>query len=220
MLIGLLFIWGTLPILFDITEENAQRKTFIYGLWCGILSLIWAPFILFLSFLYIILIWEKLYRVRLYIMPIIGASIPYIYVLSGCYLLERGDVLYELENVLQSQICISLFSLNFWKDMTLISSMLFIVTIVLGGISFFRVLHRARTVIIYKRKKYHAFLFLLFLQSVFVVFFHVPYSLFVQELFILFSILFFIFLSHLKRKRIYIILFMILFVFAFINNFI
>lgn len=220
MLTGALFIWVLFPILFDITEENAQRKACMYGLCCGLLSLIAAPFILFLFFLYAILIWEKLYRVRLFIMPIIGATIPYIYLLSGFYLSNQGDILCEFGNVLQSQIRIGLFGLTVWENMTVMSSILLVIAIALGVVSFFKILYKSGTVIIYKRKKYHAFLFLLFLQFLFTIFFYIPYHLFVQVLLILFSILLFLFLSYLKRKRIYIILFILLFLFAFINNFV
>ncbi|MDR1878284.1 MAG: hypothetical protein LBQ64_01820, partial [Bacteroidales bacterium] len=48
MLTILVTINGLFPQLFDMDEKNIYVKTFIYGLWCGLLSLLYTPFLLLL----------------------------------------------------------------------------------------------------------------------------------------------------------------------------
>jgi hypothetical protein len=217
VIIGFFFIFFMLPALFDLNEENATSRIFSYGLLCGFLSLIYAPFLLLLVFIYITILKERLYNVRLFLFPVVGVLLVYIYLFSGCYLLDSMDMIHEYKMVVQSQICIDHVRLNIFEGRATSFFILFLSMALLGLLAFFNVLRKSIFEVIYKRKKYYLLLLFLLLQSVFTLFFHLPYFLFAQIFLILLAILVCISMLYVKRGLVYWIFFAIVFLIGLIG---
>lgn len=218
MTVGVSFIIGMFLSLFDLNETNAKSKTFMYGILCGLLSLIYLPCVLFLSFLYVVIIREKLYRFRLFVLPVAGLILVYLYLVSGFYLFDRMDMMCDFQTITQSKIDISFENMfNFLTSIDVF--FLLIITILLGLLAFFGILLRAGTEVIYKRKKYYLLVILLLFQSVFTLFFHIPYSIMAQVSIILLSILICMSMLYTKKKTLYMIFYLILFGISFFINF-
>lgn len=82
----ILFIF---PLLLTISEQNNKpEQGIVFGLYCGIISLFYAPFILFFLFAFIILQLNGMYYWKNYIMPVIGLIIWYIYFFSFLYFID------------------------------------------------------------------------------------------------------------------------------------
>lgn len=219
MTVGVSFITGMFLLLFDLNEINARSRTFMYGVLCGLLSLIYMPCIVFLSFFYIVIVREKLYHFRLFVLPLMGVILVYLYLFSGFYLFDRMDMICDFQTITQSKINIALENMFIFLDSINIFFSLFVMTVFLGLFSLFGLLRKAGYEVIYKRKKYYLLIILLLFQSVFTLFFHIPYSIMAQGLIILLSILICISMLYAKRKRLYMILYLILFVVSFYINF-
>ncbi|MDR0603866.1 MAG: hypothetical protein LBG80_06140 [Bacteroidales bacterium] len=218
MTVGVSFIIGMFLSLFDLNETNAKSKTFMYGILCGLLSLIYLPCVLFLSFLYVVIIREKLYRFRLFVLPVAGLILVYLYLVSGFYLFDRMDMMCDFQTITQSKIDISFENMfNFLTSIDVF--FLLIITILLGLLAFFGILLRAGTEVIYKRKKYYLLVILLLFQSVFTLFFHIPYSIMAQVSIILLSILICMSMLYTKKKTLYMIFYLILFGISFFIHF-
>ncbi|MDR2408896.1 MAG: hypothetical protein LBE13_12405 [Bacteroidales bacterium] len=219
MIVGVFFITGIFLSLFNLTEINAQSRIFMYGILCGLLSLIYMPCIFFLSFFYIVMVRENLYHLRLFVLPLAGVMLVYLYLFSGFYLFDRMDMIYDFQTNAQSTINIALENMFMFLDSINTYFFLFVVTILLGLFALFSLLRKARYEVVYKRKKYYLLLILLLSQSVFMLFFHIPCSIMVQVLIILLSILICMSMLYAKRKRLYIIFYLILFGISFYINF-
>ena len=84
-----LIILFLFPLLLTISEQNYKpEQGIVFGLFCGIISLFYAPFILFFLFAFIILQLNGMYYWKNYIMPIVGLIICYIYFFSILYLID------------------------------------------------------------------------------------------------------------------------------------
>jgi hypothetical protein len=87
-----LIILFLFPLLLTISEQNYKpEQGIVFGLFCGIISLFYAPFILFFLFAFIILQLNGMYYWKNYIMPIIGLIICYIYFFSLLYFIDFID---------------------------------------------------------------------------------------------------------------------------------
>jgi hypothetical protein len=134
-------------------------------------------------------------------------------------LFDRMDMIYDFQTNAQSTINIALENMFMFLDSINTYFFLFVVTILLGLFALFSLLRKARYEVVYKRKKYYLLLILLLSQSVFMLFFHIPCSIMVQVLIILLSILICMSMLYAKRKRLYIIFYLILFGISFYINF-
>jgi len=213
MVIGVFILWGILPYLFGLKEDNINTGTFIYGLSCGILSLIYTPFLILLFLMYIVLFQERHYRIRAFILPIIGASLAYLYLFSGFYLLDSIDMIPAYFEMIKTQILNIQFSIGIENSAMFIFFL--IISILLGCVSFFKIGQKTLSFTVNKRKKYIFLLLILFFQSIFTLFFHTPYHLLSQAMIILFVVLLSISMSFMKRTIAHKIIFFVLFFIAF-----
>ncbi|MDR1879236.1 MAG: hypothetical protein LBQ64_06710, partial [Bacteroidales bacterium] len=204
------------PQLFDMDEKNIYVKTFIYGLWCGLLSLLYTPFLLLLIFIYIVFLTEKFYKFRAFILPVAGSCLAYIYLFTGLYLFDQTDMLHIfIENIKASvaDFGISL-SLSGERNMYYVG-----IAILMGVIAFLKVLSKSSSVVIYRRKKQYVLLWMILLQSVITICFHAPYFLFAQILLLLLTIMLSLYLLYVKRRTIYYLMALLLFISALYSNF-
>jgi hypothetical protein len=78
-----------LPPFLNISEKNYKLEYgFVFGLFCGLIMLLYSPFIVFFLLIYLILIINGYYDWRSYIMPFLGLLILYIYFFSALYLFD------------------------------------------------------------------------------------------------------------------------------------
>jgi len=190
---GTLILWGILPLLFGLNEENNYPWTFIYGLCCGVLSLIYPPFLLLLPLVYIVIFRERFYSFRTFILPIIGASIAYGYLFAGFYLLDKTEMIPVFLETIKTQILdIQLFT-GIQNGPLFIFFL--IVSVLFGCISFFQMWKKTLSFTVKNRKKYVLLLFIVFFQSIFTLFFY----LFGQAMIILLAILLSLSMPHTKR---------------------
>ena len=210
MLTGIFVLWGIFPVLFSMNEKNTHPQIFMYGLFCGVLSLIYTPFLLLLSFIYIIFFKERLYAIRAFILPLIGAGLAYGYLFAGFYLLDQMDKIPIYFETVKMQ----LFDIHFFTSIQWSSMLVFflIISVLLGFVSFFQIWWKLRFITITKRKKCVTLLILLFLQFIFLLFFHAPYAyLLNQVMIILLAIVIPLSMLYMKRAVIFKIIFFVLF---------
>jgi len=212
MATGVFILWGILPYLFGLKDDNINTGTFMYGLSCGILSLIYPPFLALLFFLYIAIFMGRHYRIRAFILPIIGTSLAYLYLFSGFYLLDNTDMIPVFFEMIKSQMLDIQLSID-TKNGGLFIFFL-IASILLGCVSFFKIWKKTLSFTVNKRKKYIFLLIILFFQSIFTLFFHSPHHLFTQTMLILFVILLSISMSFMKKTITYKLIFFVLFFIA------
>ena len=209
------FILLMLPLLVDLKEDNILSNSFIYGLCCGVLSLLYIPFILLLPLVYVIAINKRLYAFRVFILPIIGMCIAYIYLFTVFYLFDNLDIVLHFSTTLKLQAD----SINFFMDIGKMPVFL-IISVVIGCVSFFNILQKAGNVVVNKRKKQQILLFVLFTQAVIALFFNPPYGLFGQIMIVLFAIALSLSTLYTNKKTVFKIIFFILFIMAFYVNFV
>jgi hypothetical protein len=219
MAVGVCFITGMLLSLFDLNETKASSRIFMYGLLCGLLSLVYFPCLLFLFFVYIAIIREKLYSLHLFFLPVMGVILVYIYLLSGFYLLDKTDMIYNFQTMVQSQINVAIGNLFDFLDTINVFFFLLIMIVLLGLFAIFKLLQKSKSEVVYKRRKYYLLIVLLCFQAVFTLFFHIPYSIMAQVLIILLSILLCLSMSYAKKKTLYMLFYIILFAISFYINF-
>lgn len=217
MLIGTFSLWGIFPHLFGLKEDNIYTGTFMYGLSCGILSLIYTPFLLLLLFLYIALFRERYYTIRAFILPIVGVCLAYVYVFAGFYLLDSTDKIPETLDMIKAQTFGVRFSIGVEHGASFIFFL--IASVSLACISLFQIGRKVQSFTVNKRKNYVLLLLIAFLQSIFTLFFHAPYHLLSQTMIILFVVLLSISMLFMKKAIVYKLIFLILFVIAFYAHF-
>jgi len=217
MLVGFIIIVGVFPQLFNLDEDSVHTKTFTYGLFCGILALTDFYFVFLLFFIYFICLFNRIYTFRSFILPIVGTSIAFIYLFSILYLTDNYDLMYCFINSVKEK-SIS-FSFNELIGGNSYSWFFILITGILSVISFFRLLFKASTVVIHKRKKYYTLLFLTLSFAVLLFLFRSSMFLFTQVLLILCTIIICMAMSHGKRIFFYKILFFLLLVLGFVFAF-
>ena len=217
MLTGVFILWGILPVLFGLNMENIHSQSFTYGLCCGILSLIYTPFLLLLTFIYIVIFRERLHSIRAFILPIIGASLAYGYLFAGFYLLDQTSRIQDFFEMITTQIHNTQFFTPIqWTPMLIF---FLIVSVLLGCISFFQLWWKLRSINVIKRRKHVILLIITLLQFIFLLFFPTPHHyLLAQMMIILFTILLSLSLSHTKKAVVYKVVFFVLFALAVGSN--
>lgn len=215
MIVIFFILWGILPILLGLKEENILANTFIFGLYCGIFSLIYAPLLLLLPYIYIVLFKERFFNIRAFILPLIGTGLVYGYVFAGFYLLNKTDKIPDFFNIIKTQIAgIQFFTMENTEP---IFVFFLAVSVLLGGIAFFRIWRKTLSIVINRRKKYVILLIISFFQFAFLPFFHAAQGLFAQIAIVLLTILLFLSLPYVKKIIVYKIIFCTLFVLALTN---
>ena len=216
MLVGFIIIAGMFPQVFNIDEENIHSKTFAYGLCCGVLAVIDFYFIFLLIFIYLICLLHRTYTFRSFILPIIGASIAFIYLFSILYLADNYDVMHRLIDLVKDKF---VFVPIVKRPIESSSYSLVCVCIVgiVSIISFFRILTKAGKVVISKRSKYYTFLFFVFAFTVLLFFFRSSIFLVMQGLLMLCAMIICLAMSHGKRNLFYKIVLFCLFIFSFLH---
>jgi hypothetical protein len=217
--IGSVFIGSLFPMLLAMDETNAKAWTFPYGVLCGFLSMVYFPLLLMLVLIYVMLVRGKLWGFRLFVFPVFGASLIYIYMYSGFYLLDKADMMHEFHTMIQSQSRLVLPDLSVFVYGDVISLCLFWITVLWGAYAFLKLLIKSNHEIIYKRKKYYLFFIFMLIHIVCLLFFHTPYYLYGQIAFILFAIIQCMTMTYLRRKIWYLIVFGVLFAISFYKNF-
>jgi len=95
LFINTLILLFLLPTFLIISEKNyKQQYGFIFGLFCGLIMLIYAPFLFFFLLIYLVLIINGFYDWKNYIMPLLGLLITYIYFFSTLYLFDYKSYTY------------------------------------------------------------------------------------------------------------------------------
>jgi hypothetical protein len=84
---GTVFIVGIFYNSFDLEGDNINRKLFRYGFSVGILALIHLPFIAILFFVYLACIIYRRFSFRIFLLPIIGVILPFLYWYSIGYII-------------------------------------------------------------------------------------------------------------------------------------
>lgn len=206
MLTGFFIIVGVFSQLFDLDENNIQSKTFMYGLWCGILSVIDSYFIFLLLFIYLVCLMERIYSFRSFILPIVGASVAFIYLFSILYLTNNSPYISDFFAFARQKMQeMSLLNINIhemgkaFSAHHYMSGMLITGNVILVMFSFFRLWSKASSVVINKRKKYYIFLLFILLFAIYILFFQAYNVLLNHILLILYAIIFSLSLSHIKR---------------------
>ncbi len=206
MLTGFFIIAGVFPQLFALDENNIQSKTFMYGLWCGILAVINFYFIFLLLFIYLACLFDRIYSLRYFILPVVGASVAFIYLFSILYLTDNTHYIDDFFSFIwQKMKEMSLLNGGIRKFANVLSAnhymsgILLVGNVLLALFSFFKLWSKASSVVISKRKKYYIFLLFIFLSAIYILFFQVYNVLLNHVLLILYTITFCLFLSHIKR---------------------
>ena len=206
VLTGFFIIVGVFPQLFDLDENNIQSKTFMYGLWCGILAVIDFYFIFLLLFIYLVCLLDRIYTFRSFILPVVGASVSFIYLFSILYLTNNAHYINEFFLFTQQKMQeMSLLNVDIHKFINVLSAnyymlgILFVGNVLLAIFSFFKLWSKAGSAVINKRKKYYIFLLFSFLSAIYILFFQAYNVLLNHMLLILYSIIFCLSLSYMKR---------------------
>jgi len=166
--------------------------------------------------MYVVIFRERLYSIRAFILPIIGACIAYGYVFAGFYLLDQTDKTQDFFDMIRMQINgIQFFTFIEWKPIFIFFGA---VSVLLGCISFFHILWKLQSIVINKRRKHIILLIILLLQLIFMLFFHPQYyHLLNQIMIILLTIAISLSMSYAKKKILYNIIFFVLFISAVVS---
>ncbi len=164
LLINSIILIFLISPLFLISEKNyTQKKGFIFGLFCGFITLIYAPFIFFFLLIYLIFILNGIYAWRNYIIPLLGLVLSYIYFLSFLYLIDYENYL-SLFSFYLNQAAIIFLQINFSNYFQAISYFSFFIFYLLF---FYLLLSKAPTMNIFTRKKFYFLLLYSFFSLIF-----------------------------------------------------
>jgi hypothetical protein len=206
MLTGFFIIVGVFPQLFDLDENNIQSKTFMYGLWCGILAVIDFYFIFLLLFIYLVCLLDRIYTFRSFILPVVGASVSFIYLFSILYLTNNAHYINDFFSFTwQKMQEMSLLNVDIHRFSNVLSAnhymsgILLVENVLLAIFSFFKLWSKASSAVINKRKKYYIFLLFIFLSAIYILLFQTYNVLLNHMLLILYTIIFCLGLSYMKR---------------------
>ena len=213
-IIIVVILWVILPFLLNLNEESIIPDTFMYGLCCGILSLLYIPFILLLILLYIVALYKKIYIFRAFILPVIGLCIVYIYIYVGFYLLDKFEMIQSFSTVTEQQTDINIFFISYWKK-----PISLIVSILLGGYSFFKIFQQSGKTVINRRRSQYILLIVIVFQFVITFLFNANYNLFGHVMIVLLAILLSLSMLYTNKKIVYKMIFFLLFIMAVYANF-
>ena len=221
MLTGFFVIVGILPQLFDLDEDNIQVKTFLYGLWCGILAVIDFYCIFLLFFIYIVCFMNRVYSFRSFILPVVGALVALIYLFSILYLTDNNQLIIDFFQFAgQKMQKMSLFNLDVQQATQMASTNRVVLAVLIAGnifiglFCFFKLLSKASSVVINRRKKYYMLLIFILLLTLYILFFQIYNLLLIHLLLILYAIILCLCLSHIKKPHFLFVLFVFFFLLA------
>lgn len=206
MLTGFFIIVGIFPQLFNLDENNIQSKTFMYGLWCGVLAVIDFYFIFLLFFIYLVCLLDRIYAFRCFILPIVGASVSFIYLFSILYLTNNTYYITDFFSFTCRKMQeISLLNVDIHRVKSVLSAnhymsgILLVGNILLALFSFFKLWSKASSAVINKRRKYYISLLFILLSAIYIFFFRAYNVLLNHMLLILYTIIFCLSLSYMKK---------------------
>ena len=170
---GLVFIFGIFRNLFGLEEANIKRKVFRYGFWVGVLTLMHFPFLLLLFFIYSACIIYRRFSFRIFLLPIVGVLLPFLYWYSALYIIG-SDFSFQ-ENILQMKE--SLLSFQFFNIIETPFILIITILLLLTGLWLIQTLlvTIGKTSVL-RRKKYYILL-VLFLFSIAFAFLYAPFYL-------------------------------------------
>jgi len=210
MLIGFFIITGILPQLFEIDDNNLHSKTFMFGLWCGILAVIDFYFIFLLLLIYPICLFSRKISFRSIILPIVGVSVAFIYLFSIFYLTDNYVLMHSFIDFIQGKFILAPLerSLENSESHFFIS---FLITTILSIAALYKILSKVSTVVIHRRRKYFTLSFLFFSFIALLIFCRSSMSLFLPVLLMLCTMIVCVAMSHGKRNLFYKAIFILLF---------
>jgi len=194
---GLLFMLGIFWNLFDIEENNINRKMFQYGFCVGILSLFYFPFIALLLVAYLACITYRRLSFRILFLPIVSLLFLFLYWYSALYIFGY-DFSFQ-ENM--QQIGESLLDFQFFNPMETPITLISTILLLLIGLRLIYFLWRASNKSIVLRRKKYQIILLLFLFSMILVFFYSQY--YIENALITYAIVVSLLLVATKKKRNY-----------------
>lgn len=89
---NLFLILGLRRLLFVFRQPRALAPYFEAGFWTGIGSLIHHPYLFFFVALLIAIFYTRTFNFREFIMPVLGGLIPWVYLVSLRFMLDKGPV--------------------------------------------------------------------------------------------------------------------------------
>ena len=162
LLINSIIILFLLPPFLKISEKDYKEKNGIaFGLFCGIIILLYAPFIFYFLLIYLIFILNNFYNWRNYVLPLLGLIITAIYFFSILYLIDFKYI----DALLESYV--SQFRLTASFSYATYEIVLYSFLLILYFIFSYSIFSRSGSMNIFIRKKYYFFL----LSSLFALFF-------------------------------------------------
>lgn len=178
----------------------------MYGLWCGILAIIDFHFIILLPFIYLTYRINRIYMFRSLIMPLVGSSISFIYLFSVLYLTDNNQYITEFCLFIKSRLHeVSFWNMDFMRLKSVLSANHFISGILVAGnvlvglFSFLKLWSKAYSEVVNKRKKYYLLLWITALLTVYVLLFQAFNILLNSMLLLLYTIVFSLCFSYLKK---------------------
>ena len=193
--VGLVFILGIFPNLFDIEEHNINRKLFLMGLCVGVLGVIYFPFAALLFFAYLSCLTYRRFNFRLFFLPIASVLLPFIYWYSALYILGYGFSIQE--NILQMKD--SLLQFQFFEQFETKKTLIFAISLSVISLVLIYLLNRlADKSSLLERKKYYILL-ILFLFS---IIFALSYSQFYVEIaLMLYAVVLAVLIGFRRKKK-------------------
>lgn len=157
-----------IPPFLTISEKNYKPQFgVVFGLFCGLIMLIYAPFFIFFLLIYIALIINGFYDWRNYIMPLLGLLITYLYFFSILYFIDYNSYIYLFSYYIHQFKCTSFSytSDNLFLIITYICILIFYI------IFSYLLFSRSSNMNIFVRKKYYFLLISSFVGMLFSYFF-------------------------------------------------
>lgn len=214
LFINFLIIIFILPSLLTINEKSYQPEHgIVFGIFCGIISLFYAPFILFFIFAFVIFQLNGLYFWKNYIMPLIGLLILYIYFFSFLYFFDFNNYS-SLFSFYINQFRISVFNNISFNYLQYIIYGCFLLLFLLFS---YTLLSKSSNMNIITRKKYYSLLISSLLSIAFGIFFKEKSHMFSIVFLSLISILGGISEQFIKYRIVYNIIILILLISIILN---
>jgi hypothetical protein len=192
---GLVFIVGIFYNSFDLEGDNINRKLFRYGFSVGILALIHLPFIAVLFFAYLVCIVYRRFSFRIFLLPIIGVILPFLYWHSIGYII---GVDFSFQEIVQ-EIKAKLLEFQFFNIIETPFILIFTTVLLLTGLWLIRGLLILIGKISVLRRKKQYILLALFLFSIAFAFLYAPF--YTEIALIMYAIVLLLHLIDAKKKR-------------------
>ncbi|MDY0014910.1 MAG: DUF6427 family protein [Bacteroidales bacterium] len=153
LFINSLIILFLIPPFLKISEKDYKEKNgIVFGIFCGLIILVYAPFIFYFLLIYLIFILNNFYNWRNYILPFLGLIITCIYFFSILYFIDFKDF-DTLLAAYTSQFKITI-SFSYIGYQIILYSILLILYLIFS----YSIFSRSANMNIFIRKKYYFFL--------------------------------------------------------------